>query len=341
SFGIAAAEKSTYARVQVSSALGCLPTELMFTSGGTESNNAAIFSHAAKYYRAGKRIITQKSEHPSVLEPIKRLESEGFEVDYVPVDNGNFDYAYFKKSLLKGACLVSIMQANNQTGCLFDLKKIRESMLETNSSAMLHCDAVQGFLKTDLDNARNLCKYCDTVSISAHKIGGLKGCGALFIKKGVRFKPFIVGGEQESSLRGGTENIVGTVAFGAAVNDVCKNKDYAADILARRNEFLQQIDSALGEKIKIFIPKNHINSILNISVAHVKSEVCLNYLSSRGIFLSASSACSSRTKENPTLEAFGLSKEYIYSSLRIAFSPFNTSEEVKILVDALKIASEL
>lgn len=341
SAGMGAAALLKEARAEVAFALGCDIGELIFTSGGTESNNTAVFAHAQRNYRAGKRIITTGVEHPSVLEPINFLKSQGYEVDMVPVAGGVFDYGYFEESLKKGACLVAVMQANNQTGCMFELDKIRSVMDSCGSGAMLHCDAVQGFMKTLPEQKRALCRACDTVSISAHKIGGLKGCGALFIKKGTRFKPLLLGGEQERGFRGGTENLLGAVSFGAAAADTqSKHGEYASAVNSLRSLFLSGLEQLLGSAVSVFSPFLAIPHIVNISVKGVRSEVMLNYLSSKDIYISASSACSARIKENPTLEAFGLSRDYTYSALRIAFSPFNTAGEVEKLLEGLYTGSK-
>lgn len=326
------------ARGQVASALGCKPESLIFTSGGTEANNLAILSLARKNRRAGNRIITDLTEHPSALSPLEVLTTEGFEIAYIPMTGGKADLDTLAEKA-KGACLVSFMHANNQTGCLTDIKAIRETLDSVGSEALFHCDAVQAFCKTDAKIAALPVKYCDTASVSAHKLGGFKGCGALYHGERAKLLPLIRGGDQESGLRGGTENTVGIAAFGAACAENIAHPEYRARVAALRKRFIDGARSTLGDMIEFFIPPDYVENIINFAINGLKSEVCLNYLSSKGICISSSSACSVHAKKNTVLPAYGLPQSYTDCAVRVGFSHFNTDDEVDTLINELKNAA--
>ncbi len=331
--GRAASELLASARNQVAISLGCKADRILFTSGGTEANNLAIFSAATKNFRAGKKIITNNTEHPSVAEPVKALEKQGFQIVYVPVLGGVPDYGVLE-SHAGDACLVAFMQANNQTGCLFDVEKIRQILTDTHSKALFHCDGVQSFCKTD--KAGLLTKYCDTVSASSHKIGGFKGCGCLYFGEKVKLSPMILGGDQENGFRGGTENTVGICAFAGACAERSAHPEYLEKTKELREYFISLAKDALGDKINIFIPAEYIDCIVNFSINGLSSEVCLNYLSSKDICVSSSSACSVRAKKNTVLPAYGLNDKYVSGAVRVGLSHENTKAEVEALVSALK-----
>lgn len=337
-FGLETRKMLEKARADVASAFCCSPDELTFTSSGTESNNIAVISSARKNRHAGNVIVTTKAEHPSVTETVKALEKEGFCTVFVPVTGGKLDYDALEKVLeTEKVCLVALMQANNQNGMVTDLKKVRGIIESTGSKALFHSDCVQGFLKVPNEMKSYAARYCDTASVSAHKVGGFKGNGALFVRRGLVLSPVLYGGGQERGLRSGTENVAGICAFAEAVKMF--DDTYRAKITHLRELFISEAKEKLGDKIDFRIPELHIDALINVSLRNVKSEVALNYLSGRGVYVSASSACSSKAKENTVLEAFGYGKEYEISSLRIGFSPFNTEEEVEILVNELVNAS--
>lgn len=337
-FGLEARHLIDEARKNVANALCCTPNEVYFTSSGTEANNIALLSLAEKNKRNGNVIITEKTEHPSVSEVLKHLEKSGMKLIYAPVPNGQLDLDFVCNALKnEKVSLVTLMQANNENGAVNDLKKIREAIKQSGSNALFHSDCVQGFLKVD-DNMRSYTSaYCDTASVSAHKIGGLKGTGCLFVRKGLTLQPVLFGGGQEKGLISGTENVFGIVAFGNAAKLFDGN--YRSKITSLREMFITLAEQELGDGISFEIPEDHIDALVNISLKNVKSEVALNYLSSKGICVSASSACHSKAKTNPVLASFGYTEQYIISSLRIGFSPFNTEDEVRILVNELKNAA--
>ncbi|MBR4937955.1 MAG: cysteine desulfurase, partial [Kiritimatiellae bacterium] len=329
SAGINAKKMLDIARKAVANSLYCKPDEIIFTSGGSESNNQAIFGLAKLRIRRSKRIITTDSEHPSVLNPLARLESEGFEIIKIPTIGGKLDIEYLENALKDGAAFVTVMLANNETGAKYDIAAVRRAIDRSGCGALLHCDAVQGFLK--VKNPREISKYCDLASVSAHKIGGIKGVGALYCKSGIKIQPFIHGGGQEKNLRSGTENVAGISAFAAACEEFPKHISHISALYDRAVALLSQHP----EIIKLNLPESHIDSILSISVSGMRSEVLLNALDLKGICISAGSACSARKGPSGALTSYGLSKAEIDGTVRISFGAFNTLEEVEVLAQTI------
>ncbi len=321
------------ARKNISSVLKCSESELFFTSGGSESNNTLILGLARKNSKRAKRVITTDSEHPSVEEPVSLLEREGFEVIRLSTKGGVINMDELREALAKKTSLVTIMHANNETGALYDIAKIREAIDESESGAYFHSDCVQSFMKTNV----NFTKYCDASSFSAHKIGGLKGCGGIFLKKDIKLEPFIRGGGQEKGFRSGTENMSGIMAFSAAVSAWNESKkERNAHILSLKKLLSEKLLETLCEKVVINTPDVSVCTVLNFSIPGIKSETVINALSAEEIYVSASSACSARAKENKILSAFGLSKELSESALRVGISYFNTEEEILVLASKLE-----
>lgn len=336
SAGLEAKKLIDQARKSVSRALSCKPEEIIFTSCGSESNNQAIFGAAKLRIRRSKRIITTDSEHPSVSEPIKALESEGFEVIRIPTVGGKLDMEVLENALKDGAAFVSIMLANNETGAKYDIPAVRRAIDKSGCGALLHCDAVQGFLK--IKDKREIVKNCDLASISAHKIGGFKGVGALYIKSGIKLPAFIKGGGQESGLRSGTENVIGISAFGAAVEAF--DESVTAHISNIYDHLVNKLSDIDGFKLNI--PEKHIDTVVSLSIKGVRSEVMLNALNSEGICISAGSACSARKGVSHALAGYGLPKDEIESTVRISIGSNNTKEECDVLVEKLdEIAKRL
>jgi len=337
--GMAARKVVENARIQVASALGCNEEELIFTGSGSESNNQAIIGAAKARKRRSEVIVSTDSEHPSVEQTLKYLENEGFKVIRLSTIGGKIDIDELKTALTQKVALVSVMRTNNETGALYDIAAIRHEIDSSNCGALFHCDAVQGFLKTF--NSSELLKYCDLISISAHKINALKGCAGLYIKKGVTLPAYILGGGQERGLRSGTENTPAIAAFGAASAEWVANRDRVNYITALREYAEQKIIEQLGDKVRIHKPYERICGILSIEIIGVKSEVALNLLSKEGICISAGSACSSHKKDSRVLTAFGLPKKEIEGTIRISFGYTNNREEIDLLAQALKRAASL
>ena len=330
STGIAAKKIIDNARKAVAASLYCKPEEIIFTSGGSESNNQAIYGLAKLRARRSKRIITTDSEHPSVANPINSLAESGFEVVRISTKGGRLDLQQLERELESGAAFVSVMLVNNETGAIYDIESVKRAIDKSGCGALLHCDAVQGFLKTDM---RIISKCCDLASISAHKIGGMKGVGALYCKQGIikNLAPFIRGGGQENGLRSGTENVIGIAAFAAACAEYPKHRDEISSVYNYAIELIKQSDI----DFTINLPEKRVETILSLSVSGVKSEVVLNCLVLHDICISAGSACSARKGRSGTLEAFGLSKELADGTVRISFGVGNTKEQVEFLVEKL------
>jgi len=336
SVGLAAKKIIDDARKSVSRAISCQPNQVIFTGCGSESNNQAIFGMAKLRCRRSNRIITTDSEHPSVSAPIKALEEEGWQVVRIPTLGGELGLSVLDEALSEGAAFVSIMQANNETGAKYDIPAVRKAIDKSGCGALFHCDAVQGFLK--VKDKREIVKNCDLASFSAHKIGGFKGVGALYLKDGIKLPPFIKGGGQENGFRSGTENVVGIASFGGA----CEGFD--SSVTAHISDIYGYISQLLSkaEGIKLNLPKEHIDTVLSISVKGVRSEVMLNALNKEGICISAGSACSARKGVSHALAGFGLAKEDIESTLRISIGANNTKEECDILAEKIcEIAKRL
>lgn len=326
-------------RARLARAFRCEPGELFFTSSGTESNNQALFGLAKLRGKRGKTILSTDSEHPSVEKPLQVLEAQGFTVIRLSTKGGELDYDGLKAALVQApVAFVTVMQANNETGAVYDLPRVKRMLEETGSDALLHCDAVQGFLKVEGDR---LSACCDIVTLSAHKIGGVKGAGALYIgKRAHALPPLLLGGGQENGLRSGTENVAAISAFGAAAASASTNKERLPYLGSLREEVLRRLrDSGL----LFHLPKRHLPNILHLSIPGVPSSWALNFLSERGICVSAGSACSAREKKkgNPVLKAYGLPDKEIETSLRISFCEQNTMEECAILCDALRDCAKL
>ncbi len=322
------------ARKTVASYVGCKAEELYFTASGTEANNSAVYGLWGLRKRYGRRVILTDSEHPSVKEPCRRLAEEGAELVYLPTAGGKIDIEYLKEALKVPTALVCIMLANNETGAIYDVKAARDAIVGSGSRALLHCDAVQGFMKAD--GYKQLLRCADTAAFSAHKLHGVRGTGALMLRSNLHPPAFVVGGGQEKGVRSGTENLAGAMAFAAAA------EEYGKDALCRVRTVRARLEEKLAEleNVGFNVPEKHLSGILNISLRGIKSETALNSLSAQGIYISASSACSSKQAENTVLAAYGLDKADRECALRIGISPYNTAEEADALVAALKDARE-
>ena len=335
--GVVAEKLIKQARKQVSDALGVNEREIIFTSGGTEANNLAI--QGLTLNRTNARYITSQIEHPSVLGTFEWLEKNGADVVYLPVDEqGRVMLEALKSALSKETVLVSVMAVNNETGTIQPVQEIG-TMIQTfnrefQAQVRFHVDAVQAFGKfTLMPEKLNV----DAMSISAHKIGGPKGIGALYVKKGINLKPLMFGGQQEQGLRPGTENGLGIVAFGKAA-ELAKNH------MAQRESYVKEIKAtfidALMQEPEIIINGTVDASaspyIINLSVMGVKGEVLLHTLEMKGLYVATGSACSSKKKvASHVLRAMKLNDARLEGAIRISFSHLTTIEEVKMATDML------
>lgn len=340
--GMQAEKKVKEARGTIAKAMGILPEELYFTSGGTESDNTAVRGAAEAGKRAGKRIITTSVEHPAVLEPCRRLEAQGYEVVYLGVDkDGIVSAEAVKAALTKDTVLVSIMAVNNETGAIMpigDISKIIRSYNEANKTNVLfHSDLVQSFGKVDID-----LKLLDMASISAHKIHGPKGIGALYVRKGVNIEPFMLGGGQEKHMRSGTENVPAIIGFAEAVRLCSENFAERIEAMNKaKSTLLKAIVENVGD-IRINSPaENCAPSVLNVSFMGTRGEVLLHSLEQKGVYVSTGSACSSNHKNSVShvLKAMGLTDKEIEGAIRFSFSEFNTEEDMLTAAEAVRDAA--
>lgn len=328
--GLNAELKLDKAKNTIADSLGVDSGELYFTSGSTESNNTVIFGVANAKKRDGKKIVTTAIEHSSVMEACKKLESEGFEVTYLTPDkSGVVPLSAFEQAVDNNTILVAVMAVNNEIGSVQNIERISKIVKRRNPDAIFHCDAVQAYGKMVLKPKK---WNVDTMCVSAHKVHGPKGVGALYIKKGVRVIPLLYGGEQQKKMRPGTECAPLISAFGVAVSefDIRTNLEYIIGL----NNYLKSLLSQIKE-VTINSGDNALPYVLNISVKGIKSETMLHHLEQDDVYVSSSSACA-KGKKSYVLKALSLPDELIDSSLRISFSKYNTKEDVDAFVASLK-----
>ena len=323
----------TQSRITIAKSIGCQEGEVYFTSGGTESNNIAILGYAMANKREGMRIITQRTEHAAVLEPYKYLESVGFDVVYIGVDEWGFpNLTELKEASNPDTILLSFMYVNNENGAIFPIDKI--SSMCDHKKCRLHVDAVQAYGKINV-NVKSL--LCDMLTISSHKIHGPNGIGALYVKQGVKINPIVFGGSQEKGLRSGTQNIASAAGFAKAAQIKLSNLAQDSKNIAVLKEHLKSGLCQRIENVRVNSPENSVCSILNVSFPGVKSEVLLHVLESNGIYVSTGSACNSRKKKySYVLEEMGLKDNETDSAVRFSLSSFNTLEEIDYTLDVLE-----
>lgn len=332
--GLQAENLLSQARNQIATLLKTDEQEIIFTSGGTEGNNFIIKGVAEKYRNRGHHMITTMIEHPSVLNTCIQLENNGFDVTYLPVDEtGRVRVEDVKRALRKDTILVSIMHVNNEIGSIQPIEKIGE-LLKNHPKTLFHVDHVQGVTKVSLDFHES---NVDFASISSHKFHGLKGTGAIYIRKGLKLAPLLAGGGQERGFRSGTENLAGIVAMAKALRLGMLDYEAKIDTMMDVRDFLIN-ELQLIEGVKMNTPKqNTAPHIINFSVQGFKAEVLVHELEQHGLYVSTTSACSSRTNEpSRTILAMGLGEERATTSIRISLSFDNTMEEAKQAVAIIK-----
>lgn len=311
--------------------------EVFFTSGGTESNNIAVFGTAKGYHRSGKHIITTQIEHPAIALPFKALEEEGYEVQFLPVDEkGYVNIEELKNAIRSDTILVSTILINNEIGTVQDVESIGKAIKNANPNTLYHVDGVQAFGKYKIDVRKG---NIDMLSASGHKFNAPKGLGFLYIKSGLKVKPIMFGGGQQKGMRAGTENAAGAAAIALAAEESYKN-------LAESTKKVMEIKKHLAEGILNGIEDTFINGedidkaspyVLNVAFKNLRSPVLLNALEDKGIFVSAGSACNSKKKvQSSVLGALGMAEDDIVGSVRFSFTRFNTIEESETCLQALK-----
>ncbi|MBE6837861.1 MAG: cysteine desulfurase [Ruminococcus sp.] len=325
------------ARKNVADALGCEEGELCFTSCATESSNTVIFGVAENYgKRKKKKAVTTTIEHPSVAEAFNKLEKQGFEIVRVsPDENGEITAEMITDAVDDNTFLVSCMLVNNETGYILPIDKAFRSIKKKYPDCITHCDAVQGFLKIDF-KVKNL--FADCISLSGHKIHAPKGVGALYVKKGVRVAPLLVGGGQEKGKRSGTECTPLIAGFGQAVKELSPTvEERLSKAESLKNYLLDKI--SLCDGIEINSKPDSSPYINSIAVLNIKSETLLHYLEARGVYVSSGSACS-RGKKSSVLKEFRVGEKRLDSTIRVSFSEETTTADIDILIEEIKNAQK-
>ncbi|MDI7248567.1 MAG: cysteine desulfurase family protein [Bacillota bacterium] len=335
--GLEAEKLTAAARGRLAAVLGCAPEEVIFTSGGTEANALAIRGAAWARHGEGRHLITTRTEHPSVLETCRMLQQEGWEVTYLQVDSsGTLDPAQLERALRPTTVLVSVHYVNNEVGAIQPITAIRGILGTGKRRPWLHVDAVQALGKLPV---RVSDLGADLLSLSAHKIHGPKGVGALYARRGIRLRPLLAGGEQEFGLRAGTENVPGIVGFGLAAHLAEEARPLAA-------EHMRQLKVEMGARLLTEVPGCRINGpppeqgaphILNVRLPAIRGETMVHYLEERGVYVSTTSACASRRHPvSHVLVALGLGEEEAASSLRISLSRLTTREEIAFALNHIR-----
>ena len=334
--GMEAEQYIREARKIIAGTLKAAEKEILFTSGGSESNNMALIGTALANQRAGRHIISTAVEHPSVYNPLTYLEELGFEITFLPVDhNGHISLQQLEESIRPDTILVSVMYVNNEVGAVEPIEEISRIIKAKNPSVIFHVDAIQAYGKYVIRPKK---QGIDLLSVSGHKIHGPKGVGFLYIRSGVKIKPLIYGGGQQNNLRSGTENVPGAAGLGVAAKEMYTNHE---EKIRRLTELKDYMTDRLGE-----IEGTSINSkkgaesapqIVSVSFEGVRSEVLLHALEDKGIYVSSGSACSvNHPGVSGTLKGIGVKKELLDSTIRFSFGLFNEPEEANYCLEVLR-----
>jgi cysteine desulfurase len=332
SFGGRVGRKLVEARADVAALIGAAPEEIIFTGCGTESDSTAIWA-AIRSYPNKKHIITSRVEHPAVKNLFEYLSKNGYRVTFVPVDRqGYLDLDYLYQNLSDDTAIASIMWANNESGMIFPLEEISRAVKE--HGVVFHTDAVQAVGKIPID-LRNI--EVDMLSLSGHKFHGPKGIGALYVRKGTKFFPFLIGGHQESGRRGGTENVASIIGLGKASQLAA---DHLGKDIARVKELRDKLENELLKRIpNAFINgslKNRLPNTSSIAFEYVEGESILLMMDEFGICASSGSACTSGSLEpSHVLRAMGVPFTAAHGSIRFSLSVYNTEEEIDFIVEKL------
>ena len=346
--GVEAADYVKNARKIIAEDLKCAEKEIVFTSGGTESNNMALFGVADALKRKGKHIISTAFEHASIYNPLIQLENMGFEVSYVsPNENGQILPENVASYVREDTILVSIMAVNNEIGSINDIAAISKAVKAVNPEVVFHVDAIQAYPKFKIVPKK---EGIDLMSVSSHKFHGPKGCGFLYMKDKTRLNALILGGGQQRGLRSGTENVPGIAGMAEALKEYADNRaDYVEKMYTLKERFAEGVmgfenivvnaifedladEKSLSERIRMTAPH-----VISVSFPNIKSEVMLHALEMKGICCSSGSACSSNHPAiSGTLKSIGVEDKFLDTTLRFSFCPFNTIEEVDYTVEMIK-----
>lgn len=330
SLGVRAANRLKEARAEIASVISVSPSEIVFTSGGTEANNIAVLGAAYLKRGRGMHCITTSIEHPSVLNAFKRLAEQNWEVSYLPVgSDGIIRLDQFERLLRKDTVLVSIMHINNEIGSIQPIKEIGSILGKLPSRPLFHVDAVQSFCKYSVDPIE---WGAHMVSLSAHKIHASKGVGALYIKKGIKLQPITSGGEQEAGIRSGTENVPGIVGMAEAVRVLRRDFEGKKLHLSKLKRLFYNGLNKIIPSLCMIGPgmEDGACHILSVSVSGIPAQVLQRALSAKGVHVGIGAACSSKKRQvSHVLDAIGLETEKKRCAIRISFSYTNTEEQIK------------
>ncbi|MEG1459167.1 MAG: cysteine desulfurase family protein [Acetivibrio sp.] len=336
--GMEAEEYVKEAKKVIAGTLKVEAKEIIFTSGGTESNNMALIGGALANQRSGKHIITSKIEHPSVHNPLFFLEENGFEVTYLDVnENGQISISELLEAIREDTILVSIMYVNNEIGGIMPIQEIGKAIKEKKKEILFHVDAIQAYGKIRIYPKR---MGIDLLSVSAHKIHGPKGIGFLYIKDKTKIKPILYGGEQQKGLRSGTENVPGIAGFSKAAKEIYENHEEKISALYEQKRYfieqISKIDGTYVNGIHGIALEDTAPHIISVSFSKVRSEVVLHALAEQGICVSAGSACASNHPQiSGTLRAIGVKEDLLDNTIRFSLSVMTTKEELDITLAAL------
>lgn len=334
--GVEAEQYVRYAKETLARLMKVNEKEILFTSGGTESDNIALIGTAMAHHRRGRHLITTRMEHPAVLQTMAYLERQGFDVTYLSVDReGRIRLQELERAIRKDTILVSIMHVNNEIGSVQPIAEAGELIKRCNPQTLFHVDAVQGFGKFRIYPSR---MNVDLLSVSAHKIHGPKGVGFLYIRAGARVNPIIYGGGQQKGMRSGTENVPGIAGLAKAADLVYANLDQDVD---RMYELRQKLIDGVGRIEDVRVNgcpgREGAPHIVSLSVCGVRSEVLLHALEEKEIYVSAGSACSSNKPQiSDTLKAIGVERDLLGSTIRFSLSVFTTAAEIEYTIQALE-----
>jgi cysteine desulfurase len=333
--GVEAEKYLRYAKETLAKILKVNEKEILFTSGGTESDNMALIGAAMANHRRGRHLITTKIEHPAILQTMAYLENQGFEVTYLSVDHqGRISLQELEQAVREDTILVSIMHTNNEIGTLEPIAEAGEIIKRSNPQTLFHVDAVQGFGKCRIYPNK---MQIDMLSVSGHKIHGPKGIGFLYIRDGSKVSPILYGGGQQKGMRSGTENVPGIAGLAKASELVYANLEKDVDRMYSLREMLIEGISGIEDvRVNGCPGREGAAHIVSLSVRGVRSEVLLHALEERGIYVSAGSACSSnKPQTSATLKAIGVEKDLLDSTIRFSISVFTTAEEIQYTIQAL------
>lgn len=337
--GIEAERFVETAKKKIAKTLRVSEKEIIFTSGGTESNNLAIIGAAMTNRRAGNHIITTSIEHASVENPMEFLKEQGFDITYLSVDeNGIISLEELEEAVTEQTILVSMMQVNNEIGAIEPVAEAAELIKKKNPATLIHVDAIQSYGKMYIYPKK---LGIDMLSVSGHKIHGPKGSGFLWVKEKTKLKPLILGGGQQKGMRSGTENVPAIAGLGEAAEEIYENLDEKrAHLYGLKQRFINGIERLEGTHVNGKIGEDSAPHIVSVSFEGIRSEVLLHSLEDRGIYVSSGSACSSnnhagKQKGSKTLRNIHLKENLLDSTLRFSFSVHTTEEEIDYTLEVL------